>query len=262
MVREFAGGAVLGALVWLTITIFGFHEIVGLSASTGLPLAALLGALLGVTRYRMLLWLFGGVLATLYAVVAFTPIIVQPASALVRSDPMPSPPLTLDAVVVLSAGLTADGMIGPSGVERLLAGVRLARATGTARLVTTRVRHPENLEVSSDADQKELVALMGPGLRLFIIPEVFSTRDEAIGVRDLARQQRWARVAVVTSPSHSRRACGTFEKVGLRVTCAPSESREVAFRTLATPGDRVEAFKRWSYEMAGTLNYRVNGWLP
>ncbi len=262
LAREFTSGAVLGALAWLAITTLGLHDTLHLSAASGVGPAALLGGLLGVTRYRVLLWLAGGALAALFALVAFTPIIVQPARALVRSDPMPSPPLTLDAVVVLSGGVTADGLVGYSGVERLLSGVRLARSTGTTSLVTTRVRHPANLEVSSDADQKRLMELLGQRLRLFIVGDVFSTRDEALGVRELARQQRWARVAVVTSPAHSRRACGTFEKAGLRVTCVPAESREVSFRTLATPGDRIEAFQLWVYEIAGTVKYRLNGWLP
>ncbi|CAN5708451.1 YdcF family protein [soil metagenome] len=262
LAREFASGAVLGALAWLAVCTLGFQAIFGWGTDSGIAPAALLGGLLGVTRYRAILWLAGGALSGLLAIVAFTPIIVQPAQALVRSDPIPSPPLSLDAVVVLSSGLTADGLVGYSGIERLISGVRLAKTTGTAALVTTRVRHPANLEVSSDADQKRLVELMGAGLRLFIVPDVFSTRDEALRVRDLARQQGWARVAVVTSPSHSRRACGTFEKVGLRVTCFPAESREVAFRTLATSGDRIGAFQLWIYEIAGTVNYRLKGWLP
>lgn len=262
LVRDFTSGAVLGVLVWLAVTTLGLNDTLHLSTASGLAPAALLGGLLGATRYRVILWLAGGALAALFAIVAFTPVIVQPAQALVRSDPMPSPPLTLDAVVVLSGGLTTDGLIGYSGVERLLSGIRLARSTGTQSLVTTRVRHPANLEVSSDADQKRLVQLMGPGMRLFIVPDVFSTRDEALRVRELAAQRGWARVAVVTSPSHSRRACGTFEKAGLRVTCVPAESRELSFRTLATPGERIEAFQLWIYEIAGTVNYRLKGWLP
>lgn len=262
LARELGGGAVLGALVWLAVCALGFNAIFGLSGAGGLFPVALLGALLGVSRFRWALWLAGGALAALFAIVAFTPIIVQPAKALVRSDPIPSPPLTLDAVVILSSGLTLDGLVVHTGVERLLSGVRLARATGTNAVVTTRVRHPADLEVSSDADQKRLVELMGPGLRLFTVSDVFSTRDEALRVRDLARQQGWARVAVVTSPSHSRRACGTFEKAGLRVTCVPAESREIAFVRLTLPGDRINAFKLWIYEFAGTVNYRMNGWLP
>lgn len=262
LVSAFTSGAILGALVWLAVTTLGFNWTLHLSTTSGLAPAALLGGLLGVTRYRVILWLAGGALAALFAVIAFTPIIVQPTRAMVRSDPMPSPPLTLDAVVVLSGGLTTDGLVGYSGIERLLSGIRLARSTGTQSLVTTRVRHPDNLEVTTDADQKRLVQLMGPGLRLFIVPDVFSTRDEALRVRELAAQRGWARVAVVTSPAHSRRACGTFEKAGLRVTCVPAESRELSFRNLTSAGDRIEAFQLWIYELAGTVNYRIKGWLP
>lgn len=252
----------LGALIWLAACALGFNAVFHLSGTWGLLPAALLGALLGISRFRLLLWLKAGFLAALFAIVAYSPIIVQPARSLVRSDPVPSPPLTLDAVVILSSGLTADGLVDHTGVERLLSGVRLARTIGTNAIVTTRVRRAEDLEVSSDADQRKLVELTGPEMRLFIVPDVFSTRDEALRVRDLARQQRWARVAVVTSPSHSRRACGTFEKVGLRVTCVPAQSRKVSFARLSSPGDRVEAFQLWIYEIAGTVNYRLKGWLP
>ena len=262
LVREFATGAILGALVWIAITVVGFHSVFHLSGSGGIGPAALLGGLLGLSRFRVLLWLTGGALAALFATVAFTDVIAQPARALIRSDAIPSPPLTLDAIVSLSGGITADGVVGSDGTERLLSALQLAKATGTANIVTTRVRHPAKLDVSSDADQQRLIALAAPGMRHFIVSDVFSTRDEALRVRDLARQQRWARVAVVTSPAHSRRACGVFEKVGLRVTCVPAQSREVAFKTLAAPGDRVEAFKLWIYEMAGTVNYRLKGWLP
>ena len=255
-------GAVLGGLAWLAITALGLHSVLHLSPSAGLGPAALLGGLLGISRYRAILWLAAGALAVLYATAAFSPVFVQPARALVRSDPLPSPPLTLDAIVVLSGGVNADGFISHDGTARLLSGLRLAKSTGTPNLVTTRVRYPGNLEVSSDADQKKLVELMGPGVRHFIVADVFSTRDEALRVRELARQNGWGRVAVVTSPAHSRRACGTFEKAGVRVTCVPGDSRELAFRTLRSPRDRVEAFKLWVYELAGTMNYRLKGWLP
>lgn len=262
LARDFVSGAVLTSLAWIALTELGFPGILHLPGTNGLAPAALLGGLLGVSRFRAILWVGAAAIVALVAVVAFTPIIARPAQALIRSDPVPSPPLTLDAVVILSGGITRDGLVGSDGTERLISGLRFARATGTRAIVTTRVRHPADLDVSSDADQKKLVELAGFGARHFIVPDVFSTRDEALRVRDLARQQQWARVAVVTSPAHSRRACGTFEKAGLRVTCVPAESRDVAFRSLASPGDRLRAFSLWLYEMAGTLKYRLEGWLP
>src|SRR5687768_13986362 len=90
LVRDFTSGAILGALVWLAATTIGLNDTLHLSTASGLAAAALLGGLLGATRYRVILWLAGGALAALFAVVAFTPVIAQPAQALVRSDPMPS----------------------------------------------------------------------------------------------------------------------------------------------------------------------------
>lgn len=262
LAREFVSGAVLGASIWLALRTLGFNDPMHLSGSSGLLPSVLLGGLLGLSRYRVMLWLAGSALVTLFAIVSFTPLVVQPAQALIRSDPLPSPPLSLDAVVVLSGGVTSDGYLVPDAVDRMLSGMQLAKATGTSVLVTTRLRNPRNLEITSDADQHRLFEMMGSGLRLFTVRDVFSTRDEAIAVRDLAAEQGWARIAVVTSPAHSRRACGTFEKVGLRVTCVPADSRRVALRTLNSPDDRVLAFELWLYELVGTTQHRLRGWLP
>lgn len=262
LARELATGAILGALIWLAVRSLGLHSALHLSPANGIVPAALLGALVGATRYRVLLWLTGTALVALFAVVAFTPIIVRPVQALIRSDPMPSPPLTIDAIVVLGGGVTTDGLLPPDATDRMLSGLRLARATGTTTFVITRARNSRDPRITSDADQKSLIQLTSTGLRVFSVSDVLSTRDEAIGVRDLAAKEGWARIAVVTSPAHTRRACGTFEKVGLRVTCVPAESRRVPVRSLTTPGDRVAAFELWIYEIAGTIKHRVRGWLP
>ena len=66
---------------------------------------------------------------------------------------------------------------------------------------------------------------------------------------------------LVTSPFHTRRACRTFETVGLKVTCVPSDSRDIAIRRLAFPHDRLKAFGMWLYEAAGTIRYRQLGWI-
>lgn len=262
LVGEFTSGAVLGALIWLALRTFGLHDIFSLSGSSGVLPAALLGGLLGLSRFRPLLWVVAAALTVLFTLVSYTPIIVQPAQALVRSDPIPSSPLGLDAIVVLSLGVSADGLISPDAADRLLSGLQLAKVTATRDIVVTRVRNSADPEITSEADQRNLVKLAGSELRLFVVSDVQTTRDEALLVRDLARRRGWGRVAVVTSPAHSRRACGTFEKVGMRVTCVPAESRRIAFETLASPDDRVKAFGLWAYELAGTAKYRLRGWLP
>jgi len=88
-----------------------------------------------------------------------------------------------------------------------------------------------------------------------------STHDEAIAVKQVADRERWNHVVLVTSPFHSRRACATFEHVGLAVSCIPSDSRDIAVHSLTDAGDRVSAFNLWIYELAATLHYKVHGWV-
>ena len=98
-------------------------------------------------------------------------------------------------------------------------------------------------------------------MRVGVVAPVHSTRDEALRTAALARRAGWRTVAVVTSPLHTRRACATFERVGLAVVCVPSEERSFALRHLRSPGDRLEAFGYWLYETLGWLEYRRRGWV-
>src|SRR5690242_21742827 len=79
--------------------------------------AALVGAALGATRLRRLLWIGGGLLAALCFLVAYTPLVRAAASRLVRSDPLPE---RIDALAALCAGVPADGLVGSESLDRLL----------------------------------------------------------------------------------------------------------------------------------------------
>jgi uncharacterized SAM-binding protein YcdF (DUF218 family) len=192
-------------------------------------------------------------------VLAFTPLMRRPVNALVRSDPLPA---ALDAVVVLSGGVSSDGHLKPMAADRLLSGLSLVRRGVAPLLILSRDRWRDGAaEVTTDADQQRLIALLAPTPRLIVVDSVFSTRDEAMRIRALADSLGVRRVAVVTSPTHTYRACATFEKVGFAVTCVPSESREVALRGQRLVSDRVRAFQLWLYEIAGIAKYRANGWI-
>jgi uncharacterized SAM-binding protein YcdF (DUF218 family) len=254
-------GAVLGALLWLELVAFGVPNI--LAGSLGynpIPIAALIGALLGPTRLRRWLLAAAAGLAVVLAVVAYTPVMRRPVLALVRSDPVGGRPV--QAVVVLSGGVTTDGDLKPPAVDRALTGLALIRRGIASTLIVSRERWgPPGRGVTSDADQQRLVALLEPPVRLLIVDSVFSTRDEAVQMRALARTLDISSVAVVTSPLHTYRACATFEKVGFTVTCVPSESRDVALRTLRLTTDRVRALQLWLYERAALAMYRLRRWI-
>lgn len=253
-----ATGVAIGAACGLVLSDLGIPQILGVGRFDVLLLSAVIGGGLGVTRFRKpLVWLTV-VLIVLLCGVGFTGAMREPARRLVRSDP---PPLQADAIVVLSAGVTADGMLQQQGLDRLLKAIELVKAGVAQRIVVTRERkRVGDVWVTAEADQARLLAL-GGGAEVISTGIVASTREEALRVAEMARSRGWSRMVLVTSPFHSRRACATFEKAGVAVSCVPSESRDVAVKSLAGPETRVRAFGLWLYELAGTLRYWQAGWI-
>ncbi|HEU4630931.1 MAG TPA: YdcF family protein [Gemmatimonadaceae bacterium] len=258
--RGAAAAATLAVFAYLTLAELHFPIPTLLSRSWGFALIVLAAALVGASGLRRWLWAGAGLLAVALLVVAYTPLIRAPAHALVRTDRWPA--AGVDAVVALSAQLTDDQLLSAMGEDRLLSALAVARAHGVPRVVTTRIAHPEgDSVVTSDADQRWLVALAAPRLTHLIVSRPRTTREEALLVAALAADSGWRRVAVVTSPSHTRRACATFEGVGLAVTCVPARSTTVAWRALESPRDRLRAAGMVLYETLGSWLYRARGWI-
>jgi uncharacterized SAM-binding protein YcdF (DUF218 family) len=254
-------GVVLAAGGWLVLGILGVPSLAGLSATGSLPWVALAGAALGAVGLGLVLFalLAIGVLAV-FAVSSF-PFLDNRMATKVRSDSTAG--ARVDAVIVLSGNLSSQGRIGSEAVDRLLAGTRLRQQLGAGALVlTTSLRIRGRDTVSSNRDQRALVSRLDPGAELHFVGPVWSTYDEAVASAALAKQRGWTRVAVVTSPLHTRRACASFERLGLTVVCRASDSREYSLNLRRPAGDRLEAFRDWMYEVVATRVYRARGWLP
>jgi uncharacterized SAM-binding protein YcdF (DUF218 family) len=251
---------VLAAASWLVLGALGVPHLVGMQTVGDLPWIALAGAALGALGLAPL---FGGLLAisvvTVFLVSWFG-LLDNRMRDMVRSDSLPGGPV--DAVVILSGNLTREGRIGSEALGRLLAGLELRRRLPARHLVLTsihRIRRGDTL--SSEGDQRALIARFDPDAVLHVIGPVRDTHDEAVAASGLARQRGWRRLAVVTSPLHTRRACATFERQGLTIVCRPSESRDYSLNLRRAPADRLEAFRDWLYEVVGTRVYRSRGWL-
>jgi len=255
-----AEGAILGIAIWICLLTLGFPWMLHLEGFDGLVPCAMLGAILGWfgwTRVTM------GTLTALclaIVVIAFTPIVGRPVSSLVRSDPLPA---HADAVMVLSAGTNDDGTISHPAMDQLIKGMELVNRGIAPVLVVTREAYIINGRlVTSQRDQERIVSLTPGGVsRLVSAGVTHSTHDEAVRALALFRARNWKRIVLVTSPLHTRRACATFEKIGVVVSCTPSNTRAFALGALGSPTDRVRAFQVWLYEMAGTLRYRQLGYI-
>lgn len=258
--RGAGAGLVLAAAAWLVLGVLGVPELVGMQAIGDLPWIALVGGALGALGLAPL---FGGILAlgvVAVVLVSWFGLLDNRMRDMVRSDALPAG--SVDAVVVLSGNLTREGRIGSEALGRLLAGLELRRRLSARHLVLTsvhRIRRADTL--SSEGDQRALIARFDPEAVLHVIGPVRNTHDEAVAVTGLARQRGWRRLAVVTSPLHTRRACATFERQGLAIVCRASDARDYSLNLRRAPADRLEAFRDWLYEAVGTRVYRSRGWL-
>lgn len=259
LAQQAATGATLGALCAIVAHVLGVQQLLRRpDLALYLP-AALIGALLGVTRLRPLLWIGGGILALLCIVVAYTPLVTLLARPWIRSDPLPS---RVDAIAVLSMGITSDGMMRSETMDRVLSGLALARrGVASAMLISMERRDFGHGLVSDSADLLSLTSLVGEPVPVTFVDSVFTTRTEALRMRRIAQANRWQLVAVVTSPMHTRRACATFEAVGLRVVCVPATVRESGLHAGSNAEQRLRAFRSWLYETFATDSYRRRGWI-
>ena len=251
-------GAVAGATIWLLLDLLGVPEIFGIGADVGLLPLAVLAAIVGLTRFRFFFVRLALLLLSLTLLIAYTPIMGSPSRRVIRSDPVPR---SADAVVVLSGGLTADGLLTQQGIDRSLKGVELVENGVAPVLVFTREEKKGSDSARSSAEDQLRLARMARLTRVFTTRKVTSTHDEALAVSSIAKFRGWRNIVLVTSPFHSRRACSTFERVGLFVSCVPSDSRDVAVKKLDDPHDRIVAFGLYIYELAGSLRYRLAGWI-
>jgi len=250
IVGTLAGAFALTIITTLTPSISTWVEI--LIAAFSLTL----GAFLRISRPR-LLWPSVGLLLALWLIIGLSPLSHFAFERFVRRDTIPQ---SVDAIVVLAAGVKADGNLPPRGVDRLLEGMSLARMGVSEVLVVTRPTRPAFPHVTAAKDQERIVRLLPTGIELVVIDNVTTTRTEATRFATLAQVRGWRHIALVTSPSHTKRACAVFEQVGFEVSCIPSQSRDLT-EEHSSVDDRLRMFQQVGYESAALMLYRYKGWL-
>ncbi len=222
-------------------------------ASVWVPLA-LFGALAWPTRLRAVLVPAGVVLLGLWLAVGFTPLTARVARGLVRRDAVAPG----DAVLVLASRVQKDGDPTAAASSRLLHALELLRQDQAPRLMVTEVAPPAP---SSRALAQRMMAGLGIVRDVVAVGPVATTRDEAVRAAALCRERGWRRLLVVTSPTHSRRACGAVEREGVGVVCSPSVETEFDVETFDRPVERFAGFRAALHEWAGIWWYERRGWL-
>ena len=236
----------------------GVQQLTRKSEISFLVPAVIIGAVLGATRLRPLLWIGAGLLALLCLLVAYTPLVRGISQPLIRRDPV----TRVDAIAALSAGVTPEGWLKSESLDRVLSAVSLQRNGLAPFLMISRERARFGRQTISDSvDLGDIVNLTGSAPAVTFVDSVFTTRTEALQMKRIADARGWRRIAVVTSPLHTRRACATFEAVGLQVVCVPAALRGSGLDARSIPEDRFRGFRSWLYETFATDSYRRRGWI-
>jgi uncharacterized SAM-binding protein YcdF (DUF218 family) len=258
-VDRIASAALILAVAFLLVTTLAF-DLFSRQAIAAIVIGALVGALVGAlaAQWRPLLWTLFALACAAWLVVIFTPVARVATRGLVRADDHPT---HADAVIVLSAGVSDDGLLGQEAVDRLLAAMSLVRAGVSDTLVLTVWHATDHPEVTSARDELRIATLLPPGVTIVQVGRIGTTRLEAVRIASVLPPARMPHVVVVTSPLHTRRACATFERVGYRVSCVPALSRDLALGALASARDRVITFRMAVYEQAALVKYRWEGWI-
>ena len=257
--RQVATGAVLGVLCAVAAYMLGVQQLTRKPEISFFLPAALVGAVVGTTRLRRLLWIGGGLLAALCILVAYTPLVRAAAHPLVRSDPLQQP---IDAIAALSAGVSADGLARSESLDRFLSAIELEQKGVAPTLMVSREHARLGTgTVTDSADLASIAALTSSAPAIVFVDSILTTRTEALQMKKIADARGWRRIAVVTSPMHSRRACATFEAVGFQVVCVPAAMRGSGMDPHSTPEDRFRGFRSWLYETFATDSYRRRGWI-
>ncbi len=250
-----ATGAILCILTWEAGVAAGIQSLPILRGPHGLPLAALLGALLGLTAARRLLWIFAGLVAAALLVIGYTPVMDAPMRSLVRADGLQP----ADAAVVLSSDLFQDGSLPAAAQSRLLRGRDALREGYARQLVLTRLVPPKPSALPAVREEMQRLRFDFPVVET---PEaVTDTHDEALAIARMCRERNWPRIILVSDPSHMRRAAAVFEGAGVPVLCAPGSARDYSPTHLDSPRARIDAFRDWLHEVVGYQVYRLRGWI-
>ena len=253
--RDGVAGAVLGVLSAMALARLGLIGMIPVLRGDHLyGVAAIAGALLGISRLRALPWTAAGLSAAGMLLIGYTPLVNPLIRECVRRDPL----ARADAVVVLSSDIFRDGQMMQSAQARFLRGYEVVREGYAPRMIITRLHAPKpSYRPALDA-QLDRLDLDFP---IEETAPVRNTRDEALAVARLAEARGWSRIILVSDASHLRRAGAAFEKAGLEVLCSPSADREYDLESLDTPDQRLNAFRDWVWEAVGYQTYRRNGWI-
>jgi uncharacterized SAM-binding protein YcdF (DUF218 family) len=206
----------------------------------------------GAARLRAVARAFGAAAVAAYLLCAFTPL----AGVAYRAVSTPAELRPADAIVVLGAGVTPDGMLSGNSLRRTVYGVRLFRDGMAPRVVMLGAAHEGVVEAEVRA--RLAVGLGVPAESIDVEPGGHTTRAEAALVARRLGRTPPPTILLVTNVQHMPRARLLFERAGMIV--APAPVPEDSSR-LERPQHRVSLALSLAQELVARAYNRLAGGL-
>jgi len=210
------------------------------------------GAVIGLSRARMLLWIVNAILFAGYLAIGFSPL----AKVLWRDLQERDSLVPADAVVVLASAYLNDSTLSAHSQDRLLHGLKLLHAGYAGRLVLT----GGETDVWPVLARREMEHL-GLNYPIDEAGRVHDTHTEALAVSRLVREKGWSRVILVTHTWHMCRAAALFRKAGVQVACSSCSDSVDDFESLDDAGARLRVWGIWLHERIGYWVSKRKSWI-
>jgi uncharacterized SAM-binding protein YcdF (DUF218 family) len=163
------------------------------------------------------------------------------------------------AIVVLTAYVTPDGVLNEQAMRRVHAAARLYR-DGLSSLVVISGGDPDGAPVLQHANfMARFAEELGVPLSAIVLEtESENTHISAVKVAALCRRRGIERVLLVTDAVHTRRAVAAFRAQHLTVFPVPADPWALGWET---PPIRLRKFLGALHEYGGLLYYYWRGWI-
>lgn len=153
--------------------------------------------------------------------------------------------------------------------DRIVTAFELARRNKAKALVFGGGRGKPSQGIKSEGEhiQAWYESWKVASLPSYVLPPSLNTHDEAIGAKELATEQEWNTILLVTSGTHMARAVGTFSAAGLEVTPVACDFGGSSYlqRTggwaVVPRLESIQLMGLYLHEVVGWPYYRLRGWI-
>ncbi len=186
--------------------------------------------------------------------VAYTPL----PNVLGRQLAVPEEMAPSDAIVVLGAGLSADGKLSQPSLARAVRGIELHQLGYAPLLVLLGPASQEGYASEAEVRWRLARTMQVDPADIIVEARGLTTRQEAALMGETLTSRGIHQILLVTETQHLIRAKQLFENAGFRVFAASADSYSVQPQG---PWGRIQLMKRIMEEQMARIYYRTAGYL-